>query len=57
MGGGRRSPLPPPLAPQPGRPVQSPAQQQVRQRQGAPLLSALWAEPAQIQPLIVCFER
>lgn len=55
VGRGRRSPLPPPLAPQPGCPVQSPAQQQVWQQQGAPLLSALWVGPVQIQPLIVCF--
>lgn len=54
-GKGRRSPLPPPLAPQPGCPVQSPAQQQVWRQQGAPLLSALWVGPVQIQPLIVCF--
>lgn len=55
VGRGRRSPLPPPLAPQPGCPVQSPAQQQVWRQQGAPLLSALWVGPVQIQPLIVCF--
>lgn len=51
-----RSPLPPPLAPQPGCPVQDPTQQQVLQLQGAPLFSAQWLEPVQIQPLIICFE-
>lgn len=49
-------PLPPLLAPQPGCPVQGPVQEQMVQQQGAPLLSALWVEPVQIQPLVICFE-